>query len=157
VSRKTGAEYARLTLEDFHGTAEAIVFPETWKKLASDIFPDSALLLSGGYSPRDRGEDRAPFIVEEATALMDLRQNGAMGIALTWETGNAPDPAVAKGIAALCASYPGPATVTVQWSDGNCTIARMQARQLHVELKEELLVALRELVGVERVTLVRVR
>ena len=157
VSRKTGAEYARLTLEDFHGTAEAIVFPEAWKKLASAILPDSALLLSGGYSPRDRGEDRAPFIVEEATALMDLRQNGAMGIALTWETGNAPDPAVAKGIAALCASYPGPATVTVQWSDGNGTTARMQSRQLHVELKEEFLAALRELVGVERVTLVKVR
>ncbi len=157
VSRKTGAEYARLTLEDFHGTAEAIVFPETWKKLASAILPDAALLLSGGYSPRDRGEDRAPFIVEEATALMDLRQNGAMGIALTWETGNAPDPTVAKGIAALCASYPGPATVTVQWSDGNGTTARMQSRQLHVELKEEFLAALRELVGVERVTLVKVR
>ena len=27
ISKKTGKEYARLTLEDFHGTAEAIVFP----------------------------------------------------------------------------------------------------------------------------------
>ncbi|MCH6547337.1 MAG: DNA polymerase III subunit alpha, partial [Gemmatimonadetes bacterium] len=157
VSRKTGSEYARLTLEDFHGTAEAIVFPEAWSKLASAILPDSVLLLSGGYSPRDRGEDRAPFIVEEAMPLTDLRQNGAMGIALTWETGNAPDPTVAKGIAALCASYPGPAAVTVRWSDGNGTTARMQSRRLHVELNEEFLVALRELVGVERVTLVKVR
>ncbi len=157
ISRKTGAEYARLTLEDFHGTAEAIVFPEAWSKLASVIVTDAALLLSGGHSPRDRGEDRAPFIVEEAMPLVDLRQNGAMGIALTWATGNAPDPTVAKGIAALCASYPGPASVTVQWSDGNGTTAHMQSRRLHVELKEELLVALRELVGVERVTLVKVR
>jgi len=157
VSRKTGSEYARLTLEDFHGTAEAIVFPEAWSKLASAILPDSVLLLSGGYSPRDRGEDRAPFIVEEAMPLTDLRQNGAMGIALTWEAGNAPDPTVAKGIAALCASYPGPAAVTVRWSDGNGTTARMQSRRLHVELNEEFLVALRELVGVERVTLVKVR
>jgi len=28
ISKKTGAEYARLTLEDFHGTAEALVFPK---------------------------------------------------------------------------------------------------------------------------------
>ena len=28
ISKKTGKEYARLTVEDFHGTAEAIVFPK---------------------------------------------------------------------------------------------------------------------------------
>ena len=33
ISKKTGKEYARLVLEDFHGTAEAIVFPEAWAKL----------------------------------------------------------------------------------------------------------------------------
>src|SRR2546421_2332457 len=36
ISKKTGAEYARLTLEDFHGTAEALVFPEAWAKLRSE-------------------------------------------------------------------------------------------------------------------------
>ena len=33
ISKKTGKEYARLTLEDFHGTAEAIVFPDAWAQL----------------------------------------------------------------------------------------------------------------------------
>ena len=55
-------------LEDFHGTAEAIVFPEAWAKLNQAILPDAALLLTGGYSDRDRGEDRAPFIVESVPA-----------------------------------------------------------------------------------------
>jgi len=157
VSRKTGAEYARLTLEDFHGTAEAIVFPEAWSKLSSVIVADAALLLSGGHSPRDRGEDRAPFIVEDAMPLTRLRTDGAMGLVLRWESGDAPDPNVAQGIAALCASYPGPAAVTVEWNDGNGTTARMQSRRLHVELKEEFLVALRDLLGAERVSLVKVR
>jgi DNA polymerase-3 subunit alpha len=157
VSRKTGAEYARLTLEDFHGTAEAIVFPEAWSKLSSVIVSDAALLFSGGYSPRDRGEDRAPFIVEDAGPLASLRRDGAMGLAIRWEAGNGPDPKVAKGIAALCASYPGAAAVTVEWNDGNGSTARLQSRRLQVELKEEFLVALRELVGAERVSLVKVR
>ena len=157
ISRKTGAEYARLTLEDFHGTAEAIVFPEAWSKLSSAIVTDAALLLSGGYSARDRGEDRAPFIVEEATLLANLRQSGAVGVALRWESGNGPDPKVAQAIAALCASYPGPAAVTVEWRDGNGTTARMQSRRLRVELDEEFLFALRDLVGQDRVALVRVR
>src|SRR3989449_11605190 len=45
ISKKTSAEYARLTLEDFHGTAEALVFPEAWAKLNDVIRPDQALLL----------------------------------------------------------------------------------------------------------------
>src|SRR3989454_365980 len=50
ISKKTGAEYARLTLEDFHGTAEALVFPEAWAKLNDVIRTDRALLLAGSYS-----------------------------------------------------------------------------------------------------------
>ncbi len=41
ISKKTGKEYARLVLEDFHGTAEAIVFPEAWAKLNQVIVPDA--------------------------------------------------------------------------------------------------------------------
>src|SRR5256885_2751949 len=56
ISKKSGAEYARLTLEDFHGTAEALVFPEAWAKLNEGIRPDGALLLSGGYNAPDPDE-----------------------------------------------------------------------------------------------------
>src|SRR2546423_765341 len=37
ISKKSGAEYARLTLEDFHGTAEALVFPEAWAELHAGV------------------------------------------------------------------------------------------------------------------------
>ncbi|HEY5939717.1 MAG TPA: DNA polymerase III subunit alpha, partial [Gemmatimonadales bacterium] len=80
ISKKTGKEYARLVLEDFHGTAEAIVFPDAWAKLNQTILPDAALLLTGGYSDRDRGEDQAPFIVEAARELADLKSSGAVAL-----------------------------------------------------------------------------
>src|SRR5205807_6094866 len=86
ISKKSGAEYARLTLEDFHGTAEALVFPEAWAKLNAVIRPDGALLLSGGYSGRDRDEEQAPFIVEAAEPLDELLIAGAVGWALCWTT-----------------------------------------------------------------------
>ncbi|HEY2513160.1 MAG TPA: DNA polymerase III subunit alpha, partial [Polyangiaceae bacterium] len=73
TSKKTGAEYARLTLEDFHGTAEALVFPEAWAKLNDVIQTDRSLLLTGSYSARDRGEEQAPFIVEQVRPLDELR------------------------------------------------------------------------------------
>ncbi|MDH3457654.1 MAG: DNA polymerase III subunit alpha, partial [Gemmatimonadota bacterium] len=90
ISRKSGAEYARLTIEDFHGTAEAIVFPETWGRLSRTIVPDALLLLTGGYSARDRGEDRAPFIVEDARDLEELKSSGAIGVAIEWCAGEGP-------------------------------------------------------------------
>src|SRR5207244_2923914 len=95
ISKKTGAEYARLTLEDFHGTAEALVFPEAWAKLNEVIRTDRALLLAGSYSGRDRDEEQAPFIVETAQALDELKASGAIGIALRWSPG-APQPPASR-------------------------------------------------------------
>src|SRR3989475_1635792 len=77
VSKRTGAEYARLVLEDFHGAAEALVFPEAWARLNAVIRPDSALLLTGSHSSRDRAEEQAPFIVEAVRPLDELRSSGA--------------------------------------------------------------------------------
>jgi DNA polymerase-3 subunit alpha len=157
ISRKSGAEYARLTLEDFHGTAEALVFPEAWSKLSHVIISDAVLLLTGGYSSRDRGEDRAPFIVEGAQPLAALRQAGAVGLALNWTAGGGPDRDAARAATALCSAHPGPAPVFVEWSDGNGTQARLRSRRLRVELEEDLLRSLREVLGPERVRLVKAR
>jgi len=155
ISKKTGAEYARVTLEDFHGTAEAIVFPETWNKLSRVIVPDAALLLVGGYSPRDRGEERVPFIVEEAQPLAGLRDSGAIGVSLAWKAGQGPDRDAARAVRALCSAHPGSAPVFVAWNDGNGVTALLRSRGLRVELDDTFLEALRKLVGPDRVRLVK--
>src|SRR5204863_52602 len=114
----TGSEYARLVLEDFHGTAEALVFPEAWARLNAVIRPDQALLLTGSYSARDRGEEQAPFIVEAVRALDELRPSGAIAVELRWSAADPPDPEATRAVAALCAAHPGPAPVHVRWADG---------------------------------------
>jgi DNA polymerase-3 subunit alpha len=157
ISRKSGAEYARLTLEDFHGVAEAIVFPEAWSKLSWVIVPDAALLLTGRYSSRDRGEDRAPFVVEAAEPLEELKPSGAVGLALSWRAGEGPDREATRAAAALCAAHPGPAPVLVEWSDGNGHAARLRSQRMQVELCDALLDGLRHVLGPERVRLVRAR
>jgi len=156
TSKKTGAEYARLTLEDFHGTAEALVFPEAWAKLNGVIKPHGALLLTGSYSARDRGEEQAPFIVEAARPLDELKPSGAIGVALRWSAGAgpAPDGGATRAIAALCAAHPGPAPVLVEWGDGNGGI-QLRSRSLRVDAADDLLAALRDLLGADRVHLVR--
>ncbi|HZH80245.1 MAG TPA: hypothetical protein VFD68_03005, partial [Gemmatimonadales bacterium] len=146
--------------EDFHGTAEALVFPEAWAKLNEVIRTDRALLLSGSHSARDRGEEQAPFIVEAAQPLDELKASGAIGVALRWSP-DAPVDAT-RAVAALCAAHPGPAPVLLEWSDEGGVrpltpgeVARLRSRSLRVDAADDLLAALRELVGTDRVHLVR--
>jgi len=156
ISRKSGAEYARLTLEDFHGTAEALVFPESWARLNSIIRPDAVLLLTGGFSPRDRGEEAAPFIVDSAQPLDGLKDSGQIALQLSWTPATTPAE-VPRAVAALCAAHPGPMPVLLEWSDGNGNggTARFKSRTLRVDAAEDLLAALRDLLGRDRVQLVR--
>jgi DNA polymerase III subunit alpha len=155
ISKKTGKEYARLVLEDFHGTAEAIVFPEAWAKLNQIIVPDSALLLTGGHSDRDRGEDQAPFIVEAARPLNELKSSGALALSLSWRAPSAPEPAALKEVAALCSAHPGPTPVYIEWSDGNGEAVRLRSRRVRVAAEDDLVRALRDLLGAESVHYVK--
>ncbi len=156
ISKKSGKEYARIVLEDFHGTAEAIVFPESWARLNQVIVDDAAVLLTGGYSTRDRGEDRVPFVVETARPLADLRRTGSVGIALCWAASGAPEPALLRSAAAVCAGHPGPAPVYIEWSDGNGEAVRLRARGMKVEPVEDVVQSLRSLLGADAVRYVKV-
>ena len=178
ISKKSGAEYARIVFEDFHGTAEALVFPEAWAKLNDVIRPDQALLLSGGHSARDRDEEQAPFIVDGAQPLDELRAKGAIGVALVWTRTAPPPPDAARAVAALCAAHPGPCPVLVEWAEADengaspgrepgadpgrqpgggpqPSVARLRSRSLRVEAADDLLAALRGLLGPDHVHLVR--
>ena len=140
------------------------------------IRADRALLFAGSYSARDRDEEQAPFIVETAQALDDLKASGAIGVALRWSP-DAPPPADAtRAVAALCAAHPGPAPVLVEWEEAHGNgggsipglapgvsahpgrgpgVTRLRSRSLHVDAADELVVALRALLGPEHVLLVR--
>ncbi len=147
ISKKTGKEYARLVLEDFHGTGEALVFPDAWAKLNQVVREDSCLLLTGGFSTRDRGEERAPFVVEGAQPLDDLRASGAIGLSLAWGAPGAPPASQLRAAASLCAKHPGPVPLYIEWNDGNGESLRLRSRRLRVAADEDLVRTLRQLLG----------
>ncbi|MEK7380441.1 MAG: DNA polymerase III subunit alpha [Gemmatimonadota bacterium] len=155
ISKKTGKEYARLVLEDFHGTAEALVFPDAWAKLSQTILPDQAMLLTGGYSTRDRGEEVAPFVVEGAQGLDDLRRAGSLGLRLRLGTAGAISPQTVRSAVALCATHPGPSPVYIEWTGTDGSVLRLRSRRHRIQPDEELIGALRGLLGSDAVLVVK--
>jgi DNA polymerase III subunit alpha len=158
VSKRSGSEFARLTVEDFSGSSEVLVFPEAWEKLADRFRPDVPVLLEGGYSKRDQGGENPTFIVEDVTRLADLRTNGRVVVAIDL-TPTGPGlpltPHVMADVRAIADAYPGSAPLEVRWSDGTDKLVRFRSSSAAVSATPTTLNDLRALLGAERVRLVR--
>ena len=172
VSKRSGAEFARLTVEDFSGSSEILVFPENWSVLSDRIRTDVPLLVRGGYSKRDQGADNPTFIVESVQRFEELRIAGQVTIAIelsgnpkagtgTREPGTGTDatisllPEVMNDVRAVAEAHPGAAPLELRWNDGNGTQARLRSRSIKLSATNAALTELRALLGPERVRLVR--
>jgi hypothetical protein len=104
----------------------------------------AALALAGvfGFAAAAAQADECEAMTKSVKVLIDKMDPAAKG-------GSYP--------AALCAAHPGRSPVFVAWSDGNGSKARLRARRLRVELNEELVHALRDVLGTERVRLTKAR
>jgi DNA polymerase-3 subunit alpha len=167
VSKRSGAEFARLTVEDFSGSSELLVFPEAWAALADRIRPDVPLLFKGGYSRRDQGADNPTFIVESVQRFEELRVTGQLAVELLLEDGGRQPadgaggaleltPGLVADVRTVLESHPGSAPVEVRWSDARGATARLRSRSLKVAANGAALGELRALLGADRVRLIRV-
>jgi DNA polymerase-3 subunit alpha len=169
VSKRSGAEFARLTLEDFSGSSEVLVFPENWSVLQDRIRTDVPLLVRGGYSKRDQGQDNPTFIVESVQRFEELRIAGQVTVAIDLsgggkrEAGSGTDgdasigitPDIMRDVRAVAEAHPGAAPLEIRWNDGNGTQARLRSRSIRLSATNAALTELRALLGQERVRLVR--
>lgn len=154
TSKRSGAEFARLTVEDFSGSAEVLVFPETWSVINDQAKPDVPVLLKGGYSRRDEGAENPTFIVESVSKLAEKRANGEVAVAIDLALGAGIDPAVMRDVQEVVHAHPGNAPLELRWSDGNGTRARWRSRSLRLSADGSALKELRTLLGPDRVTVV---
>ena len=175
ISKRSGAEFARLTVEDFSGSSEVLVFPESWSVLAETVRTDVPVLLSGGYSRRDHGTDNPTFIVESLRPFAELRVNGHVSVAIDLVGDLRMPPDVMRDVRAVVEAHPGSAPLELWWTDraapgGNggaasgaggargaasTTHARLKSRTLKLAVTHAALAELRALLGGERVRLVR--
>ena len=155
ISKKSGNEFARLTIEDFSGSAEVLVFPEAWAVIADRVRTDVPVLLKGGYGRRDQDNEKPTFIVDEVVPLAERRTHGAVIVSLQLEAGAGMSPAVMGDIRAVAEGHPGTAPLEVSWNDGRGRSSRFRSRTLTMAADGAALTELRALLGHERVRLVR--
>jgi DNA polymerase III subunit alpha len=159
ISKRSGAEFARLTVEDFSGSSEVLVFPEAWGLLADRVKTDIPVLMKGGYSRRDQGVENPTFIVESVTPFVELRLTGQVAVAIDLAFGDGLTPSVMQDVRAVLdahtTTHAGAPPLEVRWNDGNGTRARLRSRTLRLAATEAALNELRAILGNERVRLVR--
>jgi DNA polymerase-3 subunit alpha len=159
ISKRSGAEFARLTVEDFSGSSEVLVFPESWGLLADRIRGDVPVLMKGGYSKRDQDAESPTFIVESVTPFAELRLNGQVSIAIELQLGESLAPEAMQDVRAVvdahATSHTGAPPLELRWSDGNGARARLRSRSLRLAATQAALTDLRALLGNDRVRLVR--
>jgi DNA polymerase-3 subunit alpha len=161
VSKKSGAEFARLTVEDFSGSAEILVFPEAWAAISDRVRADIPLLIKGGYSKRDQGTDNPTFIVEQVQRFEELRLAGQISVSIELaEDGERREddgvaPALMTDVRQVIEAHPGAAPLEVRWTSTDGSKERFRSRSLKVAATSAALNELRALLGSERVRLVR--
>ena len=155
VSKRSGSEFARLTVEDFSGSSEVLVFPEAWALLGDRIKPDIPVLFKGGYSKRDQEVDNPTFIVESVTPFTELRATGNVAVSIELAAGAPVTADVMHDVREMVDVHAGSAPIELRWNDGNGTSARLRSKSLRIAVTNAALTDLRALLGTERVRLVR--
>jgi DNA polymerase III subunit alpha len=159
ISRKNGAEWGKLTVEDFYGTASVLAFGDVWEQYHDLLTQDAAVLLRGSVSGRDRDEDAPPIFLDSVVPLGQLRASGALAVELALSAGAAEETvALATG---MLRANPGESAVYVvarhgdPGNGGSAETVRLRSRSITVTPNEALLGDLRGLFGAERIRLVR--
>lgn len=157
ISRRGGTEWARLAVEDFHGTATVLAFREAWAANREGLKPGQPVLLRGTVSGRARDEENPPLFLDAAVPLSALYESAEVGVRLRLRPQELDDPAVLARAREAFARHPGAAPILVAWENGDPEHTQFRSRRFRVAPRPALLQALRELLGADRVELVRVR
>ena len=153
ISKKNGAEWGRIVVEDFFGTSTVLAFGDVWEQYADILTQDAAVLVRGSVSDRDRDEDDPPIFLDSVVRLGSLRTSGQVAVELRLSKVLGPE--LLTAASESFRRHPGVAPVVVEWENGNGG-ARMRSKQFQVDLSEELVAELRHVFGADRVRLVKV-
>ena len=161
TARRDGREWARLTIEDFHGTATTLVFGDVWQKHRDLLTDDRPVLIKGTVSGNSRDDDDPPIFLDSVQALADVRDEGQWGILIQLREDDQPEPGAFGEVRALIEASPGRGPLYLEAGNGEpedeARPPRFASRTLRVDPTPSLVEELRGLLGGSGVRLVRSR
>ena len=157
VGRSSGKEYCKLTVEDFHGTASAMVFGDVWLETRGLFAEDAPVLIEGMVSANSRDEENPPIFVDSVRLLQGLDASGGVAVCIDLREGDEAHPGEFRSVRQVLEASPGAGALYLRWHpEGNGVEPPMLASStLRVEPSAALLADLRALMGRERVHLIR--
>jgi len=156
ISRRDNAEWGKITVEDFHGTATILAFRETWQTYKEVLQQDAVVLVSGKVSGNERDEEDPPVFLDAARLLEEVTAGGELAIQIELELdSDVVDIAFAEAKKVLTA-HPGASPVWLRLGQDNGEAApRLRSRSLLATPDGETVEALQKLFGRGNVRLVR--
>lgn len=154
-AKSSGAEYARLTIEDFSGSSEVLVFPEAWSVMSDRVRPDIPVLLKGGFKGRGQDGDDATFIVQSVTRFAEIRASGDLAVSIDLTADTDLLPAIMEDVRATIESHPGSAPLELLFTENGGKAVRFRSKTLTIAASPVILTDLRAILGADRVRLVR--
>jgi DNA polymerase III subunit alpha len=114
LSRRSGSEWGRITVEDYHGTATVLAFGPSWETHQHVLMQDAAVLVRGTVSGRERDEENPPIFLDDALPLSRLAESGALGLELVVRADVVGEEGVVAA-AELLRAHPGESALVVRW------------------------------------------
>jgi len=155
TSRRDGREWGLLTIEDYHGTATAMAFGDTWEQHREILNRDRPVLIEGTISDRSRDEDDPPIFVDSARPLSGVRRSGSVGVCIELRPDDDLPPDAFDRAREAAEEAAGDGPLYVEWRGNGDGTSRFASESLGVAPDDGLLAELRGLFGPDRVHLVR--
>ena len=156
ISRRDNAEWGKITVEDFHGTATILAFREAWQHYKEVLTQDAVVLVSGKVSGRERDEEDPPVFLDSARPLEDLANGGELAIQIELELDSSVTESAFSEARRILSEHPGASPVWLQvGADNGERAPRLRSRTLRARPDTETVDALQRLFGRANVRLVR--
>ena len=156
ISRRDNSEWAKITVEDFQGTADVLAFKDNWVKSQEMLTRDSAVILKGKISNRERDEENPPIFLDEVVSMDEVPNSGQMTVEINLQKNSGLIDGTLSQIKETLINHPGNAPLELWLNDQDNGIPiRMRSRTLYIDPSPETLEELGELFGKPQVRLVK--
>ena len=155
ISRRDGSEWGRITIEDFHGTAQVLAFRDAWEAGKEALQQDAVVLVRGKVSGREGDEEDPPIFLDGVELLSQVLKSGRLALRIDLEAGADLPGGVFAEAKKVLAAHPGDAPVELSFRPGNGDRdRRFRSGSLTADPGPGTLRELREVLGSARVGLV---